>query len=209
MLKKIRNISDIELEEDLHKYLKMSIDEGAADAKIIRKDNIVIDPRAQLKCYFPKCRHFGTNSHCPPHMMDVEKIKTAVSMYETAVLLMLKSPPEKMLSVADEKDKIADRRQMAEMVSAIESAAFYDGYYFALGFGAGSCKMTWCPEIPCQALENGACRFPLKSRPSMESAGFDVYKMAANVGWDIYPIGSRCKVEQVPHGLRIGLVLIK
>jgi predicted metal-binding protein len=185
------------------------MDHGATNAKIIEKNNIIIDPRARLKCYFPKCHHFGTNIHCPPHMMDVDQIKEAISLYEYAVLLMLKTSPERVLATADEKEKIADRRLMADLISRVEGAAFYDGYYFSLGFGTGSCKMTWCPTVPCQALEqNGTCRFPLKSRPSMESAGFNVFKMAANVGWDIYPIGSRCTAEQIPHAIRVGLILI-
>ena len=39
----------------------------------------------------------------------------------------------------------------------------------------------------------------MKSRPSMEAVGIDVYKMAAQAGWDIYPIGSE-RPEDMPKG---------
>jgi len=32
--------------------------------------------------------------------------------------------------------------------------------------------------------------------------------MATKVGWDIYPIGLSTSPEEVPYGLRLGLVLI-
>jgi hypothetical protein len=32
--------------------------------------------------------------------------------------------------------------------------------------------------------------------------------MATDVGWDIYPIGKNTHPDQVPHGNRLGLVLI-
>jgi hypothetical protein len=37
----------------------------------------------------------------------------------------------------------------------------------------------------------------------------DVYTMASKAGWDIYPIGEGAKTEDVPHGTRLGLVLIQ
>ena len=102
------------------------------------------------------------------------------------------------------------RKKIAEIVKLVEDAAFYDGYYFAMGFGAGTCKKTWCSQMDCQALEAGkGCRAPLHSRVSLEAAGFDVFKIVANLGWDIYPIGKNCSKEDVPFMSRVGLILIK
>jgi hypothetical protein len=42
----------------------------------------------------------------------------------------------------------------------------------------------------------------------MESVGMHCYRMAAEAGWDIYPIGSNCNPENVPHGTLLGLVLV-
>jgi hypothetical protein len=32
--------------------------------------------------------------------------------------------------------------------------------------------------------------------------------MAAKVGWDVYPIGGSISPSEVPHGTKLGLVLI-
>jgi hypothetical protein len=43
----------------------------------------------------------------------------------------------------------------------------------------------------------------------MEAVGIDVYKMAAALGWDIYPIGSSAKPEDFPKGTLAGLVIVQ
>jgi predicted metal-binding protein len=96
------------------------------------------------------------------------------------------------------------------MVSEVESMAFYDGHYLAFGFGAGSCRHTYCGlEKSCQVLDGGKCRFSLRSRPSMEAVGIDVYKMASSQGWDIYPIGSCAKPAELPKGTLAGIVIVR
>jgi hypothetical protein len=40
--------------------------------------------------------------------------------------------------------------------------------------------------------------------PSM----MDAYTRVTRVGWDIYPIGARAQPKDIPHGHRLGLVLI-
>lgn len=196
------------IEADLRKYAQLCISEGASDAKAINREEVFIDYRAQMKCYFPKCFYFNTNAHCPPHTMAVDDVKKFVFEYTWAVIFILRIPAEKMLLKTDQKEKIADRRKIARIISTVEGRAYGEGYYFATGFGAGCCKMTWCPDSPCSILEGKACPFPLKSRPSMEALGFDVFKMVAKVGWDIYPIGAETAPHDVPHALRAGLVLI-
>jgi hypothetical protein len=42
----------------------------------------------------------------------------------------------------------------------------------------------------------------------MEAVGIDVYKMVAAAGWDIYPIGSGAKPEDMPKGILAGLVIV-
>ncbi|MFC1956569.1 DUF2284 domain-containing protein [Chloroflexota bacterium] len=96
-----------------------------------------------------------------------------------------------------------------EIVSKIESEAFYDGYYLAMAFAGGPCKGALCPNDECSALVPGrGCRHPQKAIASMEAVGMDAFKMAANAGWDIYPIGESISPSEIPHGLRLGLVLI-
>jgi methanogenic corrinoid protein MtbC1 len=43
----------------------------------------------------------------------------------------------------------------------------------------------------------------------MEAVGIDVYKMAAAAGWDIYPIGSDAKPEEIPKGTLAGIIIVQ
>lgn len=96
-----------------------------------------------------------------------------------------------------------------EVLAKIEAEAFFNGYHLAPAFACGTCKIVLCPDIECSAILPGQlCRYPLKSRSSMEGVGMDVYAMAAKVGWDIYPIGTSLSPSRVPCGANYGLVLI-
>jgi predicted metal-binding protein len=100
-------------------------------------------------------------------------------------------------------------KKMYEIISKLETTAFYDGYYFALGFAGGPCKHVFCKDVECQALKNGKpCRFPLKARSSMEGVGIDVFGMSVRMGWDIYPCGRTLSPEDVPFVRRLGIIFI-
>jgi predicted metal-binding protein len=109
----------------------------------------------------------------------------------------------------DVKTRSRSSTKHLKIISKIEAEAFYDGYHLALGFGGGPCKPVLCRGIECSALVPGQpCRHPLRARASMEGVGMNAYTMAARVGWDVYPIGETTKASEVPHGVRLGLVLI-
>jgi hypothetical protein len=42
----------------------------------------------------------------------------------------------------------------------------------------------------------------------MESASMNVYKMVAEVGWDMYPIGMDINPGNIPHAILVGIALI-
>jgi predicted metal-binding protein len=111
-------------------------------------------------------------------------------------------PSEALLSL------LMSYRKMNDIVTEIEAQAFYDGYHLATSFAAGSCHSTLCSFQECEVLKGRPCRFALRARPSMESSSMDVYRMVTEAGWDIYPIGSDCNPDNVPHGTLVGLVLI-
>ncbi|MBE0568059.1 MAG: hypothetical protein IH577_00075, partial [Deltaproteobacteria bacterium] len=54
-------------QEDIAKYRDLAVELGATDAKIIDKDEVIIDERVTARCYSPRCREYGTNLNCPPH----------------------------------------------------------------------------------------------------------------------------------------------
>ena len=199
------------LQQDLEKYRKRAIELGATDAKIITTDMILIDERVRAKCIYPKCNRYGTSVNCPPYAMDLDMVRKVVGNFKYAVFYVIKVPSE-LLAGRDARNKRLYHPSLVknyEIASRIEAEAFYDGYHLALGFAGGSCKAAFCADLECSALIPGqSCRHSLRARSAMEAVGMDAYTMAARVGWDVYPIGVSASPSDVPHGLRLGLVLI-
>ncbi|MFC2019635.1 DUF2284 domain-containing protein [Chloroflexota bacterium] len=151
---------------------------------------------------------------CPPHAPDVDFTRRLVSKFHYAILFRIEVPSEitvwKGKTEEQKKESARYSKLRSGIIARIESTAFYDGYYLAVGFGGGPCKSMFCPtdEI-CQALIPGkGCKHPFATRASMEGMGMDVYLMVARVGWDIYPFGMALTKDDVPCAVRVGIVFI-
>jgi len=199
------------LPEDLERYRAKATELGAARAIVVRADEIPVDERIVLKCQIPRCFGYGTSVHCPPHTLKPAELRDLLRGYRWAVFFTLDVPPEVIVrDKATIKEREAAYRKIFDIVGKIESMAFYDGHYLAFGFAAGSCRHTFCSQHEsCQAMEGKRCRISLRSRPSMEAVGIDVYKLVAGAGWDIYPIGSDAKPEDICKGTLAGIVIIQ
>jgi predicted metal-binding protein len=199
------------LPKDLEKYCQKALDLGATQAKIVSAQEIIVDDRVPLKCQIPRCFGYGAGAHCPPNTLKPQKLRDILKLYEWAVLFIKEVPPEVIVrDKATIKERVAVYQAMFKIVSELESMAFYDGHYLAFGFGAGSCRHTFCgQQDSCQAMEGKRCRFSLLARPSMEAVGIDVYKMVTQAGWDIYPIGSGAKPGDIPKGTLAGIVIVQ
>jgi len=212
MVRKIvETVPEEQLQQDLEKYRKRALELGATHARIITADMVLIDERVRAKCLFPRCPHYGTNAHCPPYAMDLEQIRKIVNKFQYAIFTRLRVPSEQLAGTEarDKRLTVPSHRKIHEIVSRIESEAFFDGYHLALGFACGPCKKIFCPAIECSALVPGQpCRHSLRARASMEGVGMDAFIMAAKVGWDIYPIGASTSPSEVPCGSTLGLVLV-
>ncbi len=197
------------LQQDLKKYEQMAIELGATDAKSITTDMVVIDERVRAKCIYPKCDSYGTNAHCPPHAMELEQVRKLVSSFKYAIFFRMRVPTE-LLAGERTPEQLKQgghlRKKRLEIVAKIESAAFYDGYYLAVGFGGGACKSLFCPNDDCRVLKGESCKAPFRARAAMEAMGMDVYMLATKIGWDIYPLGKT--PSDAPHGTMAGIVLI-
>jgi predicted metal-binding protein len=210
-----REVSSSKLKEDLNRYARLAAELGATHVKVLETSEIILDYRARFKCMVPKCPYYNTSANCPPHAPSLQSMERLLSCFSVALLVGLKVPSTSVLKSAADKDepgsaqKTSARRRLFKIVNSLESEAYYDGYYFATAFSSGHCKDTLCPDMPCQALEHGkGCRYPLASRPSMEAVGMEVFKMVSRAGWEIYPVGRRCRAEEIPFGMMVGLVLI-
>lgn len=203
----LESVADEVLHRDLEKYRQRVLELGANDAKIIPTDMILIDERVRAKCIYPKCPYYGTNANCPPHAIDLDIFRRAVTNFRYAIFTRLEVPSAE---IAGPK-RVPTRSQAKnhEIVSKLEAEAFYDGYYLALGLADGPCKMVFCPDIECSALKPGQpCRHALRAKSSMEAVGINGFAMAVRVGWKIYPIGRSTLPPDVPYGTKLGLVFI-
>lgn len=199
------------LAENLQHYLNKALEMGATQAAVIRAESIPVDERVTLKCQIPRCFGYGAGAHCPPHTLKPSELREHLGKYEWTVLFTVDVPSEVVIrNKATIKDRVAAYQKVYKIVSSLESTAFYNGHYLAFGFGAGSCRHTFCGlQETCAAMEGKKCRFSLLARPSMEAVGIDVFKLVAAQGWEIYPIGSGAEADCVPKGSLVGIVIVQ
>jgi len=204
------NHSVEEVEQDAARYAEQALLLGATRAAVIGTDRIVVDDRVALKCNTPPCAGYGGCAHCPPHAMKPSELREHLAKYRKAVLFTLEVPPEVITrNRATAQERNDAMLKVLKIVNKLESLAFYDGHHLAFGLTAGSCRHTLCAKTDgCKLLNEKTCRFPLQSRTSLEAAGIDVYTTVASLGWDIYPIGSDTKPEDIPKGNLVGLVVV-
>ena len=221
--KMIHAFTDTEIRADLEKYRQMAIELGMTDAAIISTDKVYVDPRVRAKCIVPKCPAYGCSAHCPPHSPGTREIAEIVAGFDWAVLVKLNVDAELVGGddslVLDEAGNIVQTkkfkkllkqyRNLSDAVTRIEHQAFYDGHHLSVAFAAGSCRGHYCNLKDCAVLAGDPCRFSGRARPSMESASMNVYKMVAEAGWEMYPIGTDINPANVPHATLVGLTLIE
>ena len=210
MIKKISlNYDDDLLKSNLKRYVKLAMDSGASDAAVVPASQIVVDERVRMKCRFPLCSEYGSCMNCPPNTGTIAESRERIALYQFAIVMKLDRPGERIAGAAARGDEgVEDLKLLCKIISDVESAAFYDGYYFATGFSSASCHFVWCRGLECQAITGKGCRNRARAYTSMESVGIDVFRLIASLGWDIYPIGMSAAADMFPHGSRCGMVLI-
>ena len=193
-----RYMTPQKIESDLNFLCQEAKKLGAADAVALKASDIVVDPRANLKCQVPICVYYGNNLMCPPYVMKASEFQEILSKYAYAVLVQVEmSFPEELIQAAQKSENLAvlikDKNHLQnymqpllpsmnkyhELINKIEAAAFNLGYRFAAGFTGGPCIL--CDE--CVTKQPGEpCRHPFKARPAMEAMGIDVFKTAEKAG---------------------------
>ena len=204
-------VDEVQIAGDLRKYQEMAIELGATRAKIVRADEIPVDERVTMKCQIPLCFGYGVGANCPPNTMKPAELRALLEKYRWAVFFVKEIPSEVVVrDKATIKERVAAYQDVYKIVNGVESAAFYDGHYLAFGLGAGSCRHTFCGlQEDCAVLKGTKCRFSLRSRPSMEAVGIDVFRMLLSAGWSVYPIGSDAKPDEIPCGVLAGIVIVR
>lgn len=178
--------------------VKLALEKGAADAKIIPTTKVVVEDRVVLKCKVG-CNHYGKTLACPPYTPTAEEFRKIVSEYSYAMFMKFNSKAEaepevlaklmiaeKDTSVSKEiKEKSAkfwqdwkeDKNNMLQNVVDLEKAAMSKGYSLALSFVSGHCQL--CEK--CNT-ETRICRHPELARWSEDAIGINVKKTAAKAG---------------------------
>jgi len=204
-------VDEARIAGDLRKYREKAIELGATRAKIVQTDEIPVDERVTMKCQIPLCFGYGVSANCPPNTIKPAELRTLLEKYQWGVFFVKEIPSGVIVrDKATIKERVAAYQDVYKIVNGVESAAFYDGHYLAFGFGAGSCRHTFCGlQEDCAVMKGTKCRFSLRSRPSMEAVGIDVYKMVISAGWSIYPIGSDAKPDEIPCGVLAGIIIVR
>lgn len=174
---------------------------GAADARIIPADRIVVEDRVRLKC-LSGCPSYGKYLTCPPHAPDVEEFRKYLRDYRVALLVKFKSPACMDESIRScilrslfdpkappEQNENATRfmkelsknsRHIHKIMLDLEQAAFSTGYPFAVTTICGACGQ-------CETCNTatGTCNHPTLRRFNPEGLGINVVKTAADAGMPI------------------------
>jgi len=210
--------------EIFEKLKQVAFKAGAKNAKLININDIIIDERVRLKCMIPPCSQSGICRYCPPHGYSYEKVNKIIHRFHSGILFSVEVPHQiiagQHIGEAHRHHKLDDQGGLAVLgayfllvfqISALIKKKVKEEGYKAFSFAASNCKEVVCYfHDDCRVLaQKKKCRHPDLSMPSMESVGMDVFKMAANVGWPIYPIGEQSKPFDIPHGLLCGLVLFR
>jgi predicted metal-binding protein len=203
-------VDEAALETDLERYRQVALDAGASGVEVVPANWVTVDERVRLKCQVPLCHQYGRCSNCPPYLPDLDFVRQALNRFKRAVLLKREVAPVEDFADSTRvgREGRAHTLKVDEIVARIEATAFADGYYLAMGFGSGSCRVSWCDSLLCQMLDSGMCRFAMKARPSMEAMGIDVFALVTRVGWEVYPVFKGMDAGSVPCALCVGIVFV-
>ena len=128
----------------------------------------------RLKCQVPLCEYYDVCKTCPPNIPSVAEFREALPSYSKAFLVVLR---EKIKNIDDYRKDFSAEQKLADIVSDLESTAFQQGFYQALGLSVGGCKL--CDNC---TPRGEPCRRPFKARPSPEGFGIDVTELAREAG---------------------------
>ncbi|HOK05822.1 MAG TPA: DUF2284 domain-containing protein [Syntrophales bacterium] len=169
--------------KDLERYCRAAEGFGATAAKVIDPRTVVTAPWVRFKCLFG-CQYRHRYS-CPPHTPTPEQTRACLDSYRRAILFHVAAPYS--------KERGKNMTAYLESLVRLEGEAFKDGYYKAFVMLAGPCVL--CKD--CGLTEGIPCRFPARTRPSMEACGIDVYQTARNNGFPIDPLREKTQTQNL------------
>jgi predicted metal-binding protein len=136
-------------------------------------EELVVAEWVRMKCRYG-CKQYGTNWCCPPATPSPEKVRTILSEYSQAVLLVGNKNSADFYR--NNNKKRSDQVRCWKGPISLERMLFLRGFYKAFSLVGECCAL--CKE--CAYPEE--CRFPQEKRPSVESFSIDVIGTLNNLG---------------------------
>ena len=121
---------------------------------------LIFDEKVREQC--KSCKRYGTRYSCPPYVESVEFYKRLMQGYQQGLLIALEFVVGPDWKEDGKKSSVA----LANKVLEVRERLIAEGHYFAVGFGAGSCKN--CVECA------DPCRLPNKALLPVEATGVNV-----------------------------------
>jgi len=145
------------------KYVGYAMSNGAKNAVYIEVNKVIFDHRTYLKCMFG-CGGSNPNTlcHSQPGRIKPWEYEPMLKKYKYGILIH------------------SNENRIAQQISLrLERQAFCDGFYFA--FSLSDCDL--CGS--CNLWRGRDCANYTDVRPSMHSAGIDVFKTVQGMGLPI------------------------
>lgn len=203
--------------KEFESLLKEATRLGAAEAKIISSNKVVVEERVLLKCK-SGCHMYGHKFVCPPfaptpnefrkmlkeysHVLIV-KFPTKVRAEEDVGRSLLKNQyaPDTPLDLKNRTKEFwnawnSEKKRILLAMLDLEKFAFNLGYTLAVSLTAGSC--TLCKSCNMEST----CTHPTMARYPEHALGVNVRKTLKNIGMSI-----KFPFEKCPDG--IGMLLIE
>lgn len=136
-------------------------------------DKINVAEWVHLKCRYG-CSNYNTNWCCPPATPNPDKVRSILSEYSKALLLVGSKSCSDFYR--NNVRKRASQVRCWKGTLSLERLLFLEGYYKAFSLVGECCAL--CKE--CAFPES--CRFPQEKRPSVESFSIDVIGTLKNLG---------------------------
>lgn len=137
------------------------------------------------------CKRYNKSAKCPPYIRDISYYKELLPTYKYGVIVYDTFPSNKDTWEVDGR---ASSLVIHKKILDLRDELFYEGVYYSIALGAGSCKYCEKCTIPC--------RYPNKSIVPIEGTGIDVVNLMKS-----FNIGIKFPVEEQDDYYRIGMLL--
>jgi predicted metal-binding protein len=168
---------------DLKHFVQLALDMGAENAKLIDASSIQCEAWVRLKCQYG-CPGYNKRLMCPPFTPTPEQTEEVVACYRRAILL-----------------HAHDNAIINDIIPELERKIFLAGYFKALGFGSGPCRI--CENKGSKCNTSKRCKYPIIARPAMEACGINVFDTARSNGFHIEVVRSHDQIDDY-----FGVVLV-